>query len=92
MGNEFILTGWFNLKNSQLLVDDGLKTCFNPSNYKRTESLWFFYVFWSKLKLIIEVNIYLILFLNTTHKQFKKEVKNDIIVLTFTSIIIYLFN
>ena len=38
MGNEFILTVGSIRKNSQLLVDDGLKTCFNPSNYKRTKS------------------------------------------------------
>ena len=32
MGNEFLLTGFGSIrKNSQLLVDDGLKTCFNPS-------------------------------------------------------------
>ena len=39
MGNEFILTVGSIRKNSQLLVDDGLKTCFNPSNYKRTKSI-----------------------------------------------------
>lgn len=41
MGNEFILTVGSIRKNSQLLVDDGLKTCFNPSNYKRTKSFGF---------------------------------------------------
>ena len=41
MGNEFILIVGSIRKNSQLLVDDGLKTCFNPSNYKRTKSFGF---------------------------------------------------
>ena len=66
---------WFNSKNSLLLVDDGLKTCFNPSNYKRTKPIWFFYVFWSKLKHIIEVNIYLILFLTQHTNNSKKKLK-----------------
>ena len=72
MGNEFILTVGSIRKNSQLLVDDGLKTWFNPS--KEPNPLVYL-CFWSKLKHIIEVNIYLILFLNTTHNNSKKRLK-----------------
>ena len=68
MGNEFILTVGSIRKNSQLLVDDGLKTWFNPS--KEPNPLVYL-CFWSKLKHIIEVNIYLILF-STQHTTIQK--------------------
>lgn len=41
MGNEFILTVGSIRKIVGYLVDDGLKTCFNPSDYKRTKSFGF---------------------------------------------------
>lgn len=66
-------------------MDDGLKTWFNPS--KEPNPL-VFHVFWSKLKHIIEVNIYLILFLNTTHNNSKKRLKTIYSFLIFTPIII----
>lgn len=90
MGNELYLTGfwfWFNSKNRQLLVDDGLKTCFNPSNYKRTKSFGLS-MFQALIKQYNRSEYLFNPFFNTTHNNSKKEVKNNIQFLIFTPIII----
>ena len=86
-GKWVYINYWFNSKNNQLLVDDGLKTCFNPSNYKRTKSFGFL-CFWILIKMYNRSEYLFNPFFNTTHNNSKKRLKTIHSFLIFTPIII----